>query len=128
MQKKIKKNIMPSDTPMSHFFYLLPIYTRENKDFSPKINKHCLVYLFDLILHVPSTIFQLYRDEFAWVEPVLSSDKCVLLKNHNAVTLGGTNPRSFGLKSSTLPQRSLNIQVGISQDLGSKTENLSEIF
>ena len=28
--------------------------------------------LFDLILYVPSTIFQLYRDGFSWVEPVQS--------------------------------------------------------
>ena len=28
--------------------------------------------LLDLILYVPSTIFQLYRDESSWVEPVLS--------------------------------------------------------
>ena len=27
---------------------------------------------FDLILYVPSTIFQLYRDGSSWVEPVLS--------------------------------------------------------
>ena len=31
-----------------------------------------LVCLFDLILYVPSTIFQLYRDGSSWVEPVLS--------------------------------------------------------
>ena len=31
-----------------------------------------LFCLFDLILYVPSTIFQLYRDESSWVEPVLS--------------------------------------------------------
>ena len=30
------------------------------------------VILFDLILYVPSTIFQLNRDESPWVEPVLS--------------------------------------------------------
>ena len=42
--------------------------------------------MFDLILYVPSTIFQLYRDGSSWVEPVLSYDKCVLLKDHNAVT------------------------------------------
>ena len=42
--------------------------------------------LFDLILYVPSTIFQLYRDGSSWVEPVLSFDNCVLLKDHNAVT------------------------------------------
>ena len=28
--------------------------------------------LFDLILYVPSTIFQLYRDGSSWVEPVPS--------------------------------------------------------
>ena len=32
----------------------------------------CTNVLFDLILYVPSTIFQLYRDESSWVEPVLS--------------------------------------------------------
>ena len=33
----------------------------------------CLVLcLFDLILYVPSTIFQLNRDGSSWVEPVLS--------------------------------------------------------
>ena len=31
-----------------------------------------LLLLFDLILYVPSTIFQLYRDGSSWVEPVLS--------------------------------------------------------
>ena len=31
-----------------------------------------LLVLFDLILYVPSTIFQLYRDRSTWVEPVLS--------------------------------------------------------
>ena len=29
-------------------------------------------FLFDLILYVSSTIFQLYRDGSSWVEPVLS--------------------------------------------------------
>ena len=30
------------------------------------------LFLFDLIFYVPSTIFQLNRDECSWVEPVLS--------------------------------------------------------
>ena len=30
------------------------------------------VFLFDLILYVPSTIFQLNRDGSSWDEPVLS--------------------------------------------------------
>ena len=45
-----------------------------------------IIILFDLILYVPSTIFQLYRDASSWVEPVLSWDECVLLMDHNAVT------------------------------------------
>ena len=45
-----------------------------------------LFVLFDLILYIPSTIFQLNRDGSTWVEPVLSWDKCVLLKDHNTVT------------------------------------------
>ena len=31
-----------------------------------------LVYLFDLILYIPSTIFQLNKEGSSWVEPVLS--------------------------------------------------------
>ena len=31
-----------------------------------------VIYLFDLILNVPSTIFHLYWDEYSLVEPVLS--------------------------------------------------------
>ena len=42
-------------------------------------------FLFDLILYVPSTIFQLNRDGSSWVGPVLSLNKCVLLKDHNEV-------------------------------------------
>ena len=30
------------------------------------------VCLFDLILYIPSTIFQLNKDRSSWVEPVLS--------------------------------------------------------
>ena len=45
-----------------------------------------LVCLFDLILYVPSTIFQLNRDGSSWVEQVLNWDKCVLFKDHSAAT------------------------------------------
>ena len=59
--------------------------------------------LFDLILYVPSTIFQLNRDGSSWVEPVLSLDKCVLLKDHNAVTPVRLKPAAprFRVKHST---------------------------
>ena len=36
--------------------------------------KFCFVCLFDLILYVLSTIFQLYRDGSTWVEAVLIKD------------------------------------------------------
>ena len=65
--------------------------------------------LFDLILYIPSTIFQLNRDGSSWVEPVLSKDKCVLLKDHNAVTpvrFEPAAPRSRVKHSTTEPLRS----------------------
>ena len=65
--------------------------------------------LFDLILYVPSTIFQLNRDGSSWVEPVRSYDKCVLLKDHNTVTpvmLEPAAPRSPVKHSTTEPLRS----------------------
>ena len=71
----------------------------------------CLfVCLFDLILYVPSTIFQLYRDGSTWVEPVLSLVKCVLLKDHNAVTPVRLEPAALQpliKHSTTEPLRSL---------------------
>ena len=68
------------------------------------VNKgNCFVPLFDLILYVPSTIFQLYMDGSSWVESVLSYDKCVLLKDHNTVTPVRLEPAAFrsGVKHST---------------------------
>ena len=38
-----------------------------------KIRHKCL-FLFDLVLYILSTIFQLCRDGSSWVEPVLSKD------------------------------------------------------
>ena len=70
------------------------------------------VCLFDLILYVPSTIFQLNRDGSSWVEPVLIYDKCVLLKDHNAVTAVRQEPvasLSRVKHSTTEPLRSQNL-------------------
>ena len=68
---------------------------------SPCTPHHC--FFFDLILYVPSTIVQLCRDGSSWVEPVVSKDTCVLLKDHNAVTPVRLEPANLGLESSTLP-------------------------
>ena len=51
----------------------------------------------------PSTIVQLCRDESYWVEPVLSKDKCVLLKDTTQWRRWGSNQRPLGLESSTSP-------------------------
>ena len=71
-----------------------------------------ILFFFYLILYVPSTIFQLYRDRSSWVEPVLSYDKFVLLKDHNAVTpvrLEPAAPRSRVKHFTTEPLRSQTI-------------------
>ena len=56
--------------------------------------------LFDLILYIPSTIFQLNRDGSSWVEPELN-----VSNSRNTMQWGrwGSNPRPLGLESSTLP-------------------------
>ena len=71
------------------------------------------VCLFDLILYIPSTIFQLNREGSSWVEPVLGSDKCVLLKDHNAVTPVRIKPPALGSRvkhSTTEPLGSLLLE------------------
>ena len=63
-----------------------------------------------MILYVPSTIFQLNRDGSSWVEPVLSYDKCVLLKDHNTMTpvrIEPAAPETRVKHSTTEPLRSL---------------------
>ena len=82
-----------------------------------------LFFLFDLILYVPSTIFQLNKDESSWVEPVLSQDKCVLLKDHNAVTPVRLKPaatRSRVKHSTTEPLHSLCLLIDCSIKIGIK--------
>ena len=69
-----------------------------------------ILFDFDFILYVPSTIFQLNRDASFWVEPVLSYDKWFMLKDHNAVTpvrLEPADPRSRVKHPTTEPMRSL---------------------
>ena len=82
---------------------------RSNLDPSTPKSHSCFFCLLDLILYVPSTIFQLNRDGSSWVEPVLRYDKCVSFKDHNAVTpvrLESAAPRSRLKHSSTEPLRS----------------------
>ena len=90
-------------------------------------NQTSFVCLFDLILYVPSTIFQLNRDRSSWVEPVLSWDKCVLLKDHNAVTpvrLEPAAPLSRVKGSTTEPLCSLNQTSCVNNSLSIYSINL----
>ena len=71
---------------------------------------HFLNILFDLILYVPSTIFQLYRDGSSWVEPVLLARINVLAQRHNEVMPVRLEPAALPSRvkhSTTEPLRSL---------------------
>ena len=54
-----------------------------------------------------STVFQLCRDGSSWVEPVLSKDKCILIKDTTQWGRWGSNLLPLCLESSTLPLCSL---------------------
>ena len=68
-------------------------------------------FLFDLILSIRSTIFQLFSKRSSWVEPVLSLDLCVLLKDTTQWHRWGSNPRPLCLESSTLPLHSVGFVI-----------------
>ena len=56
-----------------HFTGIEILKDNSYKFYTFRINMYgVIVCLFGLILYVPSTIFQLYRDGSSWIEPVLS--------------------------------------------------------
>ena len=55
------------------------------------------VVLFDLIIYITVNNFQLSWDGSSWVEPVLSKDKCVLLKDNNSVKPVRLSPWPFSV-------------------------------
>ena len=59
----------------------------------------CLIWFFTS----QSTIFQLCWEGSSWVEPVLSKDKCGLLKVTKKWHPWGSNQRPLSLPSNTLP-------------------------
>ena len=68
-----------------------------------------MVCLFDSLR--PINNLSVKQGRIFWIEPVLSWDKCVLLKDHNAVTPVRLEPetlRSWVKYSTTEPLRSLN--------------------
>ena len=60
---------MPTYEPSNSYTMGCPPVRGDNP---PALARGLSFVLFDLILYVPSTIFQLYRDGSSWVEPVLS--------------------------------------------------------
>ena len=64
------------------FVIALPPYQAQHSGTEPGFLERGFICIkFDLILYVPSTIFQLCRDGSSWVEPVLRKDNCVLHKD-----------------------------------------------
>ena len=81
------------------------VCNEEHKEVICNMTYFCL---FDLILYVPSTIFQLYRDGSSWVEPVQARNN-VLAQGHNTVRpvmLEPAAPSSRVKHSTTEPLRS----------------------
>ena len=70
--------------------------------FHRTFNMPILLFVY-LILYVPSTICQLCGNGSSWVEPVLSLDQCVLLKDTTQWRWWSSNPWSLRLESSSLP-------------------------
>ena len=64
-----------------------------------KICFACLIWFFTS----QSTVFQLCWDGSSRVEPVLSKNKCVMLKDTTQQPWWGSNHQPLGLESSTLP-------------------------
>ena len=63
---------------------VLPRKILKTKKAGKAISGHfvgAIFFLVVLILNVPSTIFQLYREGSSWVEPVLSLGSMFLLKD-----------------------------------------------
>ena len=60
-------------------------------------------FCFDLILYVPSTIFQLYRDGLPGLNQYWARINVSYSRTTTQWRRWGSNPRPFGLESSTLP-------------------------
>ena len=73
---------------------MLPLSTFIGADF---------VCLFYLILYVPVNSFLVMPGQVFLVQPVLSNDKCVLLKDHNTVTPLRLKPAAPLSRANTLP-------------------------
>ena len=90
---------------------MLPVFTKKclheeireiltyliKKSEKKKQQLFCLIWFFTF----QSTVFQLCRDGSSCVEPVLSKDKCVLLKDTKQWRWWGSNPGPLCLESST---------------------------
>ena len=102
---------------IAHHFLLLVGIKIEGKNTKCKSNLHpscilsaSIIQLYnkckrmDICLY-QSTMFQVCRDWSSWVEPVLSKDKCVLLKDTTQYSdAGEAEPRSLSVSSQALYQ------------------------
>ena len=67
----LKYEISTNIVPGKHHLMCWPMCLLHTPVFFMWCQEH-FICLFDLILYLPSTIFQLNRDRSSWVEPVLS--------------------------------------------------------
>ena len=85
--------------PYLTFYVIFMLYHSVKKSSKAKqiwnFNGFCL---FDLIFYIPVNNFQLCRDGSSWVEPVLSKDKRVLLKDTSQWHRWGSRLRPLGLE------------------------------
>ena len=76
MKANVLLNLLNELRKSNKMLGLLSIYSiaffATNLIYSIIQEQECFVCLFDLILYVPSTIFQFNREGSSWVEPVLS--------------------------------------------------------
>ena len=102
----LKADHFPGDTCACHFW---PQGHNHNKLGRSPVDDAFFFVSFDSLR--PLNNLSVMRDGSSWVEPVLSLDKCVLLKDQNAVTPVRLEPaalRSRVKHSTTEPLRSLH--------------------
>ena len=80
---RIVLQILPGNYAVRFPFRLCAFFscmTFDQTKTRPIIKQRSILCLFCLILYVPVNFFSVMLDRSSWVEPVLSKNKCVLLK------------------------------------------------
>ena len=116
LKPAIYENSFSTYIPIIHVFHALAFAGSQRSHLNMELQGHVFnhfpmdlaslvlfVCLFDLIIYVPSTIFQLNRDRSSWVEPVLCWGNVSCSRTTTQWRRWGSNSRPFSLESSTQP-------------------------